>query len=311
MVATNSGYVVVNDSNPDRSRVKIFFLDSRCKLVRAVPYPTNALDPEDLAMASDGTLWVADIGDNSPLSGGSGTRRSTIALWSLAPNASSPVIHRLTYPDGQPRDAETLLLAGDGTPIIVTKEPAGEIYVPDRPLQASTAAGVPLRRVGTFHPKDTGTPNPLSFLGAALVTGGAVSPDGTRAVIRTYADAYEFTVTGGDVVAAITTGTPTITALPNEPQGESITYTPDGRAFLTCSDQPKTTTILRYTPAPPLPASPAASAAAPPPRRSWLSGLTLTDITWLIAALGGFGVALVGVGVLGVRRNRRAARTAA
>jgi hypothetical protein len=102
MVATRTGYVAINDSNIDRAKVKIFFLDGKCRLTRSVSYPTSARDPEDLAIARDGTLWVADIGDNSALSGGSGNRRTTIALWSLGPKASTPVIHRFVYPDGAP-----------------------------------------------------------------------------------------------------------------------------------------------------------------------------------------------------------------
>ncbi|GAA2633740.1 hypothetical protein GCM10010399_77820 [Dactylosporangium fulvum] len=312
LVATDDGYVVVNDSNIERSRVKIMFLDRQCKLTRSVSYPSNALDPEDLAVAEDGTLWVADIGDNTTATGGSGNRRSTVALWSLAPQATVPVIHRLVYPDGKPRDAEALLLNGDGTPVIVTKDPVGEVYVPDGPLAANNTSGVPLRRVGSFKPRTTGTANPYGILGTGVVTGGAVSPDGKRAVVRTMSDAYEFDVTDGDVVAAITSGTPRITPLPNEPQGEAIAYTPDGKSFVTASDQPKTSTILRYTPvAPPPPPSPsAAPAAAPGPgkSRSFLDGLSLRDVTWIVAGIGGFGVLMIAVGVIGVRRSRAARR---
>lgn len=303
LVATGSGYVVVNDSNIQRSRVKIFFLDRSCALTRQVSYPTNALDPEDLAMARDGTLWVADIGDNSPLTGGSGTRRTTIALWSLAPDATTPVIHRVVYPDGRPRDAETLLLNGDGSPVIITKEPAGEVYVANGPLKADNTVGVPLRRVGTFTPAVTGTANPLGFIGAGLVTGGAVAPDGSRAVVRTMSDAYEFDVSGGDVAAAVTTGTPRITALPDEPQGEAISYTADGRFYLTGSDQAQASTILRYVPTP---AVPATASATPRPgaqtgaKRSGPVGLSVEDVTWIVAGFGGLGIVLLALGIIGV-----------
>src|SRR5262249_1289318 len=155
----------------------------------------------------------------------------------LALDTNTPVLHRLVYPDYKPRDAEALLLSGDGTPVIVTKDPAGEVYVPDQPLRTNNAAGVPLRRVGAFRPQATNTPNPLGVLGPGVVTGGAVSPDGGRAVVRTMPDAYEFAVTGGGGATAITTGTPRITPLPNEPQGKAIAYTPDGKYLLTVSDQ--------------------------------------------------------------------------
>jgi hypothetical protein len=299
MVATKDGFVVVNDSNPDRGKERIFSLNDTCGVVRSVRYPTNALDPEDLAVAKDGTLWVADIGDNTPLSGGSGKRRSSIALWTLAPGSTKPVIHRYTYPDGVARDAESLLLNGDGTPVIVTKQPAGEVYV-------GTTTGGPLRQAGSFRPHSNGTANPLGFIGAGLVTGGAVSPDGSHAVVRTYADAYEFDVKNGDVAAAIATGEPRITPLPDEPQGESIAYSPDGASFYTCSDQPDATPILKYTvagrpaaPAAATPSRPAAStspSAAPTGKR-----LRAKDLPWLAAGL----VVLIIAIVVTVRRSRR------
>ncbi|MET7397908.1 hypothetical protein ABZS66_30910 [Dactylosporangium sp. NPDC005572] len=311
LAATTSGYIVINDSNVDRSKTRIMFLDSSCKLVRSVSYPTSAFDPEDLAVTKDGTVWVADVGDNTTATGGSGNRRSTIALWSLAPQATAPVIHRVVYPDGKPRDAEALLISGDGTPVIVTKDPAGEVFVPDGLLPANNATGLKLKQVGKFKTQATGTANPLGILGQGVVTGAAVSPDGTRAVVRTMSDAYEFDVTDGDVAAAITTGTPRITPLPNEPQGEAIAYTPDGRNFLTASDQQKAVPILKYTPfvpPKPTPTPSPAPAAVPASNQSFLDSLSLRDVTWIVTGFGAFGVLLIVVGVLAVRRSRAARR---
>ncbi|MFI9638591.1 hypothetical protein ACIG87_00780 [Micromonospora sp. NPDC051925] len=258
MVATDSGFVMVNDSADEASRRRIFFLDARCAVVRTVAYPSRPRDTEDLAVGADGTIWVADIGDND-------RDRSTVALWKLAPGARRPVLHRLTYPDG-PHDAEALLLGGDGRPVVVTKQ-AGEagVYVPTGPLRAG--GSVPLARAGQLRLPITTTANPYSIFGRRLVTGGATAPDGRRVVLRTYADAFEFDVTDGDVVAALTTGTPRVVALPDEPQGESVSYHRDGRSLLTVSetaDQPSGTrpTVLRY-PLPEGPASPPPSAASP------------------------------------------------
>jgi hypothetical protein len=307
IVATNTGYVVINDSNVDRSRVKIFTLDAACKVTGVVSYPTIARDPEDVAVARDGTIWVADIGDNTSLTGGSGERRSTIALWSLAPGAREPVIHRLTYPDGNPRDAEAILLNGDGTPVIVTKQPGGEVYVPDGPLVPRTTEGVKLRSVGKFAATKTGTPNPLSFIGEATVTGGAVSLDGAKALVRTLSDAYEFDVADGDVAKAITSGKFRITPLPNEPQGEAISFTADGRSYVTVSDVAGPASILRYAPgnlnlarASAGPGTPASQDDEP----SFFSRLSLQDITYIVAGVGVIGLLLVAVGIVGIRRSR-------
>ena len=74
----------------------------------------------------------------------------------------------------------------------------------------------------------TGAANPLGIIGEVVVTGAATSPDRNRVALRTYTAAYEWDVPDGDVVKAITTTTPRLTPLPDEPQGEAIAYTVDG-----------------------------------------------------------------------------------
>jgi hypothetical protein len=256
LAATGSGYVVVNDGSDLASHRKIFYLNAKCAVVRTVAYPSRPRDTEDLGIARNGTLWVADIGDND-------AERSTVGLWRLASGATAPVLFRLSYPDGA-HDAEALLLAPSGVPIIVTKSVgAGGVYVPAGPLSAGRTT--PLRRVGEVALPVTGTSNPFSFAGRLVITGGAVSADGRFAVLRTYADAFEFEVSGGDVVAAVTTGRARSVALPDEPQGESVAYTADGTALLTVSEG-RDPVILRY----PLPgrravaSSPATSASRGP-----------------------------------------------
>jgi hypothetical protein len=315
LVATDSGYVSVNDSNDDSTAMRIFFLDRQCKFQRSIGYPRQARDPEDLAVAPDGAIWVADIGDNSPTGP---NHRTTIALWRLAPGGNSePVIYRLTYPDGA-HDAEALVFNSNGTPVIVTKEVSGSsgVYVPKGQLQPNTNTGVELTKVGQFKPLRTGTPGFLAVVGQGLVTGGANAPDFKRVALRTYSDAYEWDAPDGDVVKAITTGTPRVTPLPDEPQGESIAYARDGKSFLTISDvQQGATRMLRYTPSSAT-AKPAATAKAPLPdgrtsSRSWLDQLSFQQVTYLVALVGVLGLLLVLIGVLGIRRSRQLRRQAA
>ncbi|MEN3608722.1 hypothetical protein AAH979_04170 [Plantactinospora sp. ZYX-F-223] len=228
LAATEDGYVVVNDSSDVENRRRIFFLDRDCAVTRSVRYPSPPRDTEDLTRAPDGTIWIGDIGDNDRV-------RETVALWKLAPGAQSPVLHRVSYPDGA-HDAEALLLSGDGTPIIVTKDSGTPgLYTPARALRAGQTT--PLRKAGQFTLPRSSTSNPFSIFGRQLVTGGAVAPDGRRVVLRTYADALEFDVTDGDVVRAVTGGTPRVVPLPDEPQGETVTYAPDGTALLTLSEK--------------------------------------------------------------------------
>lgn len=303
LAAVDDGYVAINDSNVDSAAIKIFYLDSRCRVTGSVSYQPAARDPEDLAVAKDGTLWVADIGDTltSP-------NRQTVALWSLASRDAKPVIHRLIYPDG-PHDAEALLLNGDGSPVIVTKDTSGTsgIYQPTGQLQPNTAEGVPMTKVGEFKTERTGTPNPMGSIGQTLVTGGAVAPDGKRVALRTISDIYEWSVPDGDVVKAITGSKPTITPVPNEPKfGEAVAYTPDGSAFLSANDDPDgLSKIFRYQPAAAVATTGEAKpAAADSP--GWWSRQSLTQkITYGVAVIGTLGLLLVVVGVLGIRRARQ------
>ncbi|MCM0677239.1 hypothetical protein NCC78_21480 [Micromonospora phytophila] len=300
MAATEDGFVMVNDGADDETRRRIFFLDPECSVVRTVPYPSRPADTEDLAVGADGTIWVADIGDN-------GRSRQTIAVWKLAPGADRPVLYRMAYPDG-PHDAEALLLTGDDRPIIVTKYSAG-LYAPATALQPGTT--VPLARVGQVRLPASTTSNPFGGLGQTSVTGAATAPDGRRVVLRTYADAFEFDVVDGDVLTALTSGRPRMTALPDEPQGESITYGRDGRSLLTVSetaDQPPGTkpSILRY----PLIAAVASTepqvTSAPTARAAGDHvGRTGNALTPIVLA-GAFGLGVIVVGLVAVTRSRRA-----
>lgn len=305
LVTTRSGYVAINDSNDDPDAMRIFFLNSRCQVSRSVGYPTSARDPEDLAIDDAGTIWVGDIGDNET----SNERRTTVAVWRLKAGADAPTLYRLRYTDG-PHDAEALLITGEGVPVIITKELVGAagIYVPTAALKANSSEGVALRKVGEFLPKDTGTPNPYDRTGTNLVTGAASAPDGRRVVVRTYADAYEFDVADGDVIGALTTFTPRVTALPEEVQGEAIAYSQDGESFLTASDDDKPTPMRAYQPA-------ARPAVVPTPTPAVSSSIGVRDRPkgtrappwWPVFAVvvGAMGILVFFAGVIGLRRSRR------
>jgi len=304
LVATADGYIAVNDGSDSERRRRIFFLDKKCEVVEAVSFPRRALDPEDLALSADRkTLWIADIGDN-------GADRETAAVWKMpADGSKQPDIFRLDYPD-KPRDAEGLLVGRDGVPIIVTKGAKAELFKPTGALRKNETT--PMKKVGELTLPRTSTSTPLGPLGRITVTGAASAPDGGRVVLRTYADAFEWDVPDGDIVAALTSGTPRITPLPDEPLGESITYSPDGATFLTVSETSQTEnlqpTILRYTPAkerPPSPAAAGGSVAAKGDTRSWFDKLSLRDITYMIGGIGVLGLILVVLGVAGILRARR------
>ena len=308
IVATKSGYVVVNEAG-GRSR-NITYLNSDCSRDKTKSYSgSGSRDPEDIAIDKSGTMWVADIGDPAP------TNRSNIALWKVS-TGGTVTLYRFTYPDG-PHPAKAMVLDGDGRPIFITQPTSGSgpagLYEP--PAGALTENKTPvLVKVGTFAPEDTGTDNKLEAPGRLLVTGGANSPDGTKVVLRTYSDAYEWTVSGGNVVAAITKSKPTITAMPDEAQGEAIAFTSNGSDFLTVSNVNTSTPLFKYTPAAPVAAAKKASALAGPKKRSALrsffDNLSLRELQLLLAGVAVFGLALVIIGIMGIRRSRQRHRDA-
>ncbi len=311
LVATKNGYIVVNDSTEQDDRKRVFYLNKDCQVVRDVPYSgAGPFDTEDLAVAPDGkTLWIADTGDNVT----SRERRERVAVWSMPiGGGSQPKLHRLSYPDGKPRDAEALLIGDDKLPLIITKVTAGkaEIFTPDGPLKTGDTEPVPMKKLGDIELPRTDTENPLSTFGRVAITGAARSLDGSRVVLRTYADAFEYDVANGDIVTALTTTTPRVTALA-DPFGEAISYSTDGKTFLTVSDaghleDEDPVNILSYTPSTEGPKDLANDPdAAQKSGQSFLDGLTPTDIMYLIAAVGVLGALLVGAGIFGILRARK------
>jgi len=313
LVATKTGYIVINDSTDVASHKRVFFLDQDCSIKKQVTYSGKGpRDTEDMVLSADGsTLWIADIGDND------GTRDS-VAVWKMpASGASSPKIYRMSYPAGERHDAEALLLTGKNTPIVVTKEVGKPAFLfePTAALKANSETGVPMKKVGEFQPPDTDTPsNTFARLARKTVSGGAIAPGGAKVVLRTYTDAYEWDVTSGDVAAALK-ATPRKTPLENEPQGEAITYSSDGKYFYTASDMQGATEttgenanyILRYTPATKVVAASTDSKSGDDKAAgaAWYSNLSLDDITYMVGGVGLLGAILVGFGVVGIMRARK------
>jgi hypothetical protein len=254
-----SGLVSAGDSmlamNDGGDRAEVYVLDGNCAVGDVRSADVDPYDPEDLALGADGTVWLADTGDNNQ-------ERATVALIGLRPDGSS-TLTRLTYPDG-PHDAEALLLAPDGTPYIVTKEVLGasSVYRPDAAL--ADGATVPMSKVLPLGFTLTGTPGgPVGRAGQLLVTGGAVSADGQRIALRTYTDAYVWPLVGSDVVGALS-GKPVRVPLPDSPQGEAISFAANNRDLLVSSEGLPATVTLVPAGGALAPAAATGSAAADP-----------------------------------------------
>jgi hypothetical protein len=233
LATAGSALLAMNDGG---DQVQVYVLDGACRVAEVRTGRVDPYDPEDMALAADGTIWIEDAGDNRH-------ERTTVAMIALHADGSTAVT-RMTYPDGA-HDTEALLLAPDGTPYLVTKELLGgsAVYRPDAPLTGG--ATVPMSKVRDLPFGLTGTPGgPAGPAGELMVTGGAVSGDGALLALRTYTDAYVWPLHGSDVAGALA-GKPVRVPLPESPQGEAIAFGENDRDLVVSGETlPAAVTVL-------------------------------------------------------------------
>ncbi|MEE3326076.1 MAG: PE-PGRS family protein [Myxococcota bacterium] len=196
-------------------------------------------DWEDMSLgpgplAGQDYLYLADIGDNAEA-------RNTIRVYRVAePNvpasaSASPiqlngsVSLEFQYPDGA-HDAETLMVDPANADLyILTKDRSGGVSGLYRAAYPQSESGVStLESLGD-----------VSFPGNVLerpATGGDISPAGDAILVRTYVSAHFWPRTPGESIATTLQGPRCTTTLTLEPQGEAITFTPDGQNFITLSE---------------------------------------------------------------------------
>jgi hypothetical protein len=207
------GVVYTHNDSGDAARVFALGPDGRVLATLRLA-GVRARDWEAIAAGRDErgrpALFVGDIGDNR------GTWPS-VAVYRISEpavlrDATVPARrYRLRYPDG-PRNAEALLVDPRSNRLFVaSKDPVGGgLYQAPAALRGD---GVNLlRRVAEAPP---------------LVTDGAFAPDGRTFVLRGYLDAYVYTASGRRLDSF---------SLPAQDQGESVTYTRDGRDLLVGSE---------------------------------------------------------------------------
>jgi hypothetical protein len=229
MVASDreDGVVFVHNDSGDTAR--FFALGPDCATRATFTLPgVQARDWEDVARGPGHVLWFGDIGDNRALRKSVVVRRVAEPL-STRSAALPATTYRLGYPDGA-HDAETLLADPiDGRLYVLTKrlDGSGTLYAAPLPLVPDTVNAL-TRLESVSYP-----------LGSLAPTGGDISPDGSKLVIRTYGDAFEVRIPAGKgtrLAHVFKDGPGERVDLPGEKQGEAIAYSRDGRSLLTTSE---------------------------------------------------------------------------
>lgn len=167
-------------------------------------------DTEAMALV-DGTLWIADIGDNRGV-------RDDVALYAIdepgpGEHAATSTRYPISYPDGRAHDAESLAVDAEGRFLVVTKE-----------LLSGTIVRLPapLREGEDNRGEEVGEPTLL------MATDAATSPDGRHVVVRNYIAAAVLDAADLSLVRTET--------LPEQPQGETLAFEPSGDSYLIGSE---------------------------------------------------------------------------
>lgn len=204
----------------------LFAIDRKGKLLsRWQVAGARSYDWEDMAIGPRG-LYIGDIGDN-------GRKRPYITVYRIPepnPNAAKPGRtaaaegFRFTYPDG-PHDAEALLVhPKTGDLYIVSKAHLSDSETAVYRARAPLRSGAVLQKVAVLHIARG------LFGSLAGITGGAISPDGSRVVLCDYFAGYEaaFDPSWKLEWKRLELG--------QRAQGEGICYRADGRAILATSE---------------------------------------------------------------------------
>ncbi|MFG2892039.1 hypothetical protein [Streptomyces sp. NPDC048248] len=168
-------------------------------------------DVEAISVGADGNVYVGDVGDNL---GGSWNH-----VWiyrfpepkQLRSATVTAAQFTVKYADG-PRDAEALMVhPKTGRVYLASKKEGGGGALYEGPAHLTTSGTNTFRKVA-----------PIDL----WVTDGAFSPDGTRLVMRSYFGARIYRWQDGRPKDIGSVG------VPIQQQGESVTFTADGRTLM-------------------------------------------------------------------------------
>jgi hypothetical protein len=220
-----------NDSG-DSARI-FLFTKSGETLAMVQIKGVKAIDWEDIASfkhGEEGYILIGDVGDNA-------RRRTDAVLYivrepSIAPSAATKealtleveplATIRFSYEDG-PRDCEAVAVDSTESTVYLASKQASEIKVYSMPISLKEA-------------KQSGVAKAAAPLTVPYATAMDISPDGMRAVVLTYLDAYEYVRAGVETWAQAFSREPRMIKMPTRRQGESICYGRDGKTLYLTSE---------------------------------------------------------------------------
>jgi hypothetical protein len=235
----------------------------------------NWLDTEALALR-DGTLWVADTGDNVQ-------QRTDAALYALdepGPGRHTVVPKRypVSYEEG-PQNVEAIAVPPKSRRILL--------------LSKLSAGGVVHRLPAKLRTNAADVATPTSRATPAFTTDATYTADGQQVLVRNYAVAEVRDARTWDLVRT--------DVLPDQPLGETIALEPSGRSYLVGSEG-LNSALMRVV------VQPAAASPSPTPTDAVPSSddeVEGTGLPWgSIGLLAGF-IALLVVGITVARRRSR------
>lgn len=228
----------LNDSGNEPN---LFAIDTNGNTIATLPIRARNRDWEDLATGpgpdtSRNYLFIAETGDNEAI-------HDSVIIYRLsepnpyaackAPQSADTIKFR--YPDGA-RDAETLLIDPRTRDwfIVTKREDSVRVYRLPYPQQP----GVMLK------------PSYCGSLPLWYVTGGSISPDGAKILLKTYPEIFYFERGPDETLDAALFRTPKSLPYVREPQGEAVAWAADCQSFYTLSEERANieAVLYKYTP---------------------------------------------------------------
>jgi hypothetical protein len=223
-----------NNDSGDSARIFLFNKNGDTIAVVNIKGVT-AVDWEDVAsfkLGKESYVLIADAGDNA-------RRRKIYALYiirepviSVKSGGNNEAVSietepistiNFSYEDG-PHDCESVAVDPTESIVYLVSKDPGECKVYSMPIPSE----------GSTKPN---VAKAIAALKLTYPTAMDISPDGRRAVILTYGDAYEFNRANGETwVQAFSREPRRIKEVPSRKQGESICYGLDGKTLYFTSE---------------------------------------------------------------------------